>query len=68
MVESSQEIPGDTQAVVDGLYGHLPGERKLELDRPREWQAMYGKKRIVLTVRRLVGRWGPTVVTVARGG
>ncbi len=54
MVESSQEVPGDAQAVVNGFYGHLPGERKLESDRPREWQALYGKKCIVFAVRRRV--------------
>jgi len=68
MVESSQELPGDTQALVNGLYGHFPGERKLESDRPREWQALHRKKRITLAVRRRVARWGPTVVTVVRGG
>ena len=54
MVESSQEIPGDAHAVVDGFNGHFPGERKLESDRPRERQTLYGKKRVVLAVRRLV--------------
>jgi hypothetical protein len=65
MVESSQELPGDAHAMVDGFYGDFPGERKLELDRPCEWQALYGKKCIVFAVRRRVAGWGPTVVMVA---
>jgi hypothetical protein len=68
MVESPQELPGDTQAVVDGFDGYFPSERKFESGRPWEWQALYGEKRIVLAVRRRVARWGPTVATVAHGG
>lgn len=64
MIESSQEIPGDAQAVVDGFYGYFPGERKLKSDRPLKWQALYGEKRVALAVRRRVARWGPTVALV----
>jgi len=65
MVESPQKLPGRAQAMVSGFYGDFPGKRKLELDRPCEWQALYGEKCIVFAVRRRVARWGPTVVTVA---
>jgi hypothetical protein len=52
MVESSQDMPGEAQAVLDGIQGLLPREGKFKPDRPWELNALYGKQRVILAVCR----------------
>jgi hypothetical protein len=52
MVESSQDLPGDAQAVFDSVQRLLFREGKFDLDRPRERErdALCGKKRVALAM------------------